>query len=178
VATHQNRHFIGGNIAILLCPAPNGKTFAVTIDKEDLPRVLAAGFWRVRNFSASRKGFVLYCQLTSKRNGPLLHRFILSAPDGVPVDHAHHRTLDNRKSEIRVVTHGLNTLNRAVTSDKENQTGYRGVIVRPNGRFSSRVRLNGKAHHLGTFPTAEEAGEAVRQFLIENGAEYAARRAS
>lgn len=116
--------------------------------------------------------FCLYCYATKGRRGNIyLHRFILSAQKGQVVDHERHRTLDNRKSEIRKCSQGLNQLNRCYGG--HGISGRRGVFWK-NGKWETRVTLEGKAHYLGRFDDPAVAGERVSQFLIEQGAEYAA----
>ena len=113
-----NRYFLGETIAILLCPAANGKVFGVTIDRSDLPRVLAVGTWRIANFDSANGRVNLYCYCKSKDRHIYLHRFILDAPKGVEVDHRHHRNFDNRKSQIRLASKSQNQRNRRDNWDK------------------------------------------------------------
>lgn len=110
----SNKALIGTSLAILMCPAPNGKMFGVTVDRADLERVQSAGFWRVANFGNGHKkgGFALYCYTLKNRRMVYMHRFLLDAPKGVTVDHAHHRNLDNRRTEIRLAPGGINQANR------------------------------------------------------------------
>lgn len=171
-----NRYAIGESIAVLFCPSSNHKIFAVTIDAEDLSRVVAAGPWSVSNFDA-RGGVKLYCHSTRRINGKMayLHRFLMDAPAdrAIEVDHIHNRSLDNRKGEMRLASKSLNQRNKG-RSGPVNRFGHRGVIATRSGTFSARVWINHKSKILGTFATPELAGERVRQYLIENGASYAA----
>lgn len=41
-----------------------------------------------------------------------LHRFLMDSPEGLIVDHINHQTLDNRRENLRVVTHSENMKNR------------------------------------------------------------------
>lgn len=41
-----------------------------------------------------------------------LHRLLTNCPDDMDVDHRNHNTYDNRKSNLRVVTHSQNSMNR------------------------------------------------------------------
>lgn len=54
-----------------------------------------------------------------------MHRIITNAPDGLEVDHINHNELDNRLSNLRVVSHQQNSLNR--TGNKKNKSGYKGL---------------------------------------------------
>ena len=108
----RNRVACGDTLAVLFCPASNGKLFGVTIDRADLERVQAKGFWRVANLHGFCGRFDLYCYTVVNRKNVYLHRFLMDAPAGKVVDHRHHRTLDNRKSQLRVCSQGDNLRNR------------------------------------------------------------------
>lgn len=167
------KYFLGETLAILLCPSSNGKTFAVTIDLEDLPRVLESGPWSVSNFDSANGGVKLYAHSTRRHaeGTRYLHRFITSAPSDrtLQVDHRFGRSLDNRKSELRIITRSLNQRNK-LHSGPPNRFGMRGVTLTRSGRFSARVWIDHKAKVLGTFDTPERAGQEVKEFLIEQGA--------
>jgi hypothetical protein len=112
-----NRHFVGESVAVIVCPAKRGLQFSVPIDRNDLERVLAAGFWRVANTYPGGKRFRLYAYTFIRENGErkrvYLHRFLTNAPVGAEVDHGNHRGTDNRRSEnLSVVTHRENMLNQ------------------------------------------------------------------
>lgn len=169
------RYFVGQTIAILLCPSSNGKVFAVTIDKEDLGRVLEAGPWSVSNFDKSHGRVRLYCHSTRRHPGGTvyLHRFVMNAQKGIEIDHIHNRTLDTRKSELRIASKSLNQRNKKQCGPA-NRFGLRGVMSTRSGRFSARVFVDGKSKILGTYDTPEQASERVREFMREQGAFYAA----
>ena len=111
-----NRFFLGQTLAVILCPAKGGRVFGVTVDKDDLPRVLNVGFWRVAN-TYPKHSFRLYAYTFVRENGErkrvYLHRFVTSAPAGTEVDHRNHRGTDNRKtSNLTVCTHADNMKNQ------------------------------------------------------------------
>lgn len=163
-----------GSTVILLCPSSNGKVFGVRIDAEDLGRVLEAGPWSVSNFDRAKGRVRLYCHSTRRTPG-YLHRFILNAPKGLEVDHSHNRSLDNSRSEIRLATKSLNQRNKG-QAGPPNRFGMRGVTPTRSGRYSARVWVDNKSKIIGTYDTPAEAAERVREFLVSQGAEYAAGR--
>lgn len=173
----QNRYAAGKNLAVLFCPAPNGKVFGVTIDRADLHRVLAAGHWCVHNFHSGRKNsqhFALYAFRNKKGGGAeLLHRFLLNNPKGKLVDHRNRRTLDNRRScSIRIATRSQNAINGRTRRDST--TGYRGVTPNPsNGTFRARIWIDGKRTTLGFFPNAVDAAKAYDAAALEHHGEFA-----
>lgn len=110
-----NKYVLGPSLAVLFCRATNGKVMGVTIDREDLDRVIAQGRWHVINVDETKGRVQLYCVCRVKGKTIYLHRFITNAPpksSGVEVDHIHLRTMDNRKSELRVATKSENQHNR------------------------------------------------------------------
>lgn len=76
------------------------------------------------------------------------------------IDHINGDRLDNRIANLRVVPNAINRQNmRRARSDS--QTGMMGVTQdKRRGNYFARVRLNGKTHHLGSFPNAQDAHAA------------------
>lgn len=93
-----------------------------------------------------------------------LHRFLLFAPKGVIVDHKNLNGLDNRLENLRLVTRGQNSQNRAVRA----QSGIKGVY-QVKDKYVSQIQVNGKNIYLGRFDFPEEAGErydeAAKQYF-------------
>ncbi len=91
-----------------------------------------------------------------RRNGPTskirMHRVIMNPPEGKYIDHINHDGLDNRRSNLRIVTTRENIMNM----ERGNSTGYLGV-KRHYDKFGAQIRINGKRIWLGRYDTAEEA---------------------
>ena len=85
-----------------------------------------------------------------------LHREILGLQRGDyrTADHRNHDTLDNRRKNLRIATNSQQQQNKR--TQKNNLLGIKGVSCR-KGRFIARIMVNGKALHLGSRRTAEEA---------------------
>lgn len=77
------------------------------------------------------------------------------------VDHINGVKEDNRLCNLREVDHQSNTQNR-LKAHSNNVSGILGVHKRKQ-RFMARILVNGSPHHLGTYPTAEEAHAAYLQ---------------
>lgn len=87
-----------------------------------------------------------------------LHRFLLEAPRHMQVDHINGDGLDNRRTNLRLVTPSQNQWNRG--KKQSSRTGYKGVTRGSNGRFLARIMHQNKQTHLGTFKTVEAASFA------------------
>jgi hypothetical protein len=91
------------------------------------------------------------------RKSIMMHREIMNPPDGLIVDHIHHDTLDNRRSELRIVTYSQNSRNK----NKE----IKGFSKRGNKyQVSISFTENGKRHniYIGVYAT-EEATEVYKE---------------
>lgn len=116
--------------------------------------------YRVVNYVArgeSREG---------RRYTVYLHREILGlslpweAQDGLEPDHINGDGLDNRRTNLRTLTHAENMQNRrrnAIASSR-----FRGVFWNPRlQKWGAKVVVRGRTHYLGLFPTEREAATAA-----------------
>ncbi len=91
-----------------------------------------------------------------------LHRFLLSPPREKFTDHINGNTLDNRRSNLRVVSKYQNTLNKKI--HKNNKSGYKGVVrinyTKRVKEWVARITVKGKQIYLGYYRTPEEAALA------------------
>lgn len=86
----------------------------------------------------------------------LLHRIILNCNDKRVVDHINGNTLDNRKSNLRIVTRTQNNMNKCIQSN--NTSGVTGVYFEnKSGRWYSQITVNDKTYNLGCFDNFEDA---------------------
>lgn len=93
----------------------------------------------------------------------LLHRLLLDPPSGMVIDHINGDTLDNRRSNLRVVTVGQNNQNLR-GARRGNASGIRGVTKHTQyDKWRARIRVDGKLHHLGVFDDIEEARRVVEE---------------
>lgn len=148
---HQNAQRIGVWVAI-------SRGCAALIDREDQDLVLA------HKWSATpkrRHGVGWYAASRIQRNGNrrtlLMHRLILGLTDGrIEVDHIHGDTLDNRRSQLRVCTHGQNAKNRG--KNPSNRSGYRGVHWdKQSQKWRAEIWSDGKHYRLGRFDRIDDA---------------------
>jgi hypothetical protein len=86
------------------------------------------------------------------------------------LDHVNRDRTDNRWVNLREATRVQNAIN---SKDKKNSTGYPGVQVTKEGRFSARVRVGNKRTHLGVYATVEEAAAVVMALRRDLHGEFA-----
>lgn len=98
----------------------------------------------------------------------LLHRLIMNAKKGQKVDHRNHDTLDNRKDNLRKVTHSQNMQNR-IGATALSSTGIRGVSITSSSTspYRATVYLHGVIVFQKRFRTIEEASKAVTEARLK-----------
>lgn len=102
----------------------------------------------------------------------MLHRFILSAPDGIEVDHKNRMPLDCRKSNLRFATRAQQMANTA--PGLKSKTGFRCVHPTPNaGTFYFAIKCGQKVVRESGFLSAESAARAHDVRVKELRGEFA-----
>lgn len=102
----------------------------------------------------------------------MMHKEILL--DASEIDHINRNGLDNRRSNLRPLSHSDNMRNKQKLQNTKSK--YRGVHPTNGGRSGSwmaRITINKKTIHLGSFKNEEQAAEAYKNAAIKYGvAEY------
>ena len=135
------------------------------LDHGDVP-LLGAHRWHLnRSKNAGQtQGYAV------DENEVRMHRVILglAVGDGKRVDHRNRNTLDNRRLNLRVVTHAENMRNRP--SARGSTSCYRGVHWdKRKNRWVGQVKTGGKKVFYKRFHDELEAAEAVYAFLTDLG---------
>jgi hypothetical protein len=134
------------------------------VDAEDYDEI-AKTRWHVGSNGYARHG-------TSGRDFKLMHRLLLGLERGDKrnVDHRNGNKLDNRRENLRVVTHAQNLQNRFSSSTA--LSAFRGVSFKREERWLAALTVDGVEHRLGRFPTEIEAALAVDAWRRENADYY------
>jgi len=115
---------------------------------------------------------VRFEQVNGKRRGVFMHRQIMQPPKDLEVDHINGDKLDNRRSNLRIVTRQQNRFNerpRKGTSSK-----YKGVSwYKQTRRWEAYIKINGKKKRIGYFNDEIEAALAYDRAARELFGEYA-----
>ncbi len=101
------------------------------IDVEDLERIKGYGWYATANVMGGYYAKAATRHEDGRRTNVYLHRLVANAPQGMQVDHINHDTLDNRKTNLRVVTKAENEQNRK-GAEVRNKLGIRNVSVTRN----------------------------------------------
>lgn len=136
-----------------LIPLTQGK-FAV-VDDDDYAWLSQWSWTAVK----PRKSRSWYAHMQDGRRTRALHRVIMGDPAGAEVDHVNGDGLDNRRENLRVVTHQQNTRNTRLR--RTSRSGYKGVSKAKHvDAYRARIFLDGKEVWLGYFKSAVEAARA------------------
>lgn len=92
-------------------------------------------------------------------------------PGQLQVDHIDGNRCNNTPGNLRLATHQQNALNSKTRA--HNISGVKGAKLTPSGKYQARIRLHGTTHYLGTYETAEEAGEAYKKAALGLHGEFA-----
>ena len=145
---------------------PLTRGYVATVDDEDFEavaalkwfacisgkRVYAMRLWRHPKGSPKSHGHTYMHRLVSERMG--------LDGDGLVIDHIDGNTLDNRRSNLRVVTVRENIRNQqgSISTSKH---GTPGIVKRTETRWEAWIRDgNVRKRYLGSFKTKELAVEA------------------
>lgn len=112
------------------------------------------------------RGYVVrpYRDANGKKHSLYLHQMVLNKSRGLVIDHINHNKLDNRKSNLRLVTVSENVHN---SQRKLPPSGYRGVYKFKNeSRWMARIQVRKELIHLGSFDSPEKASEAYEAFRL------------
>jgi hypothetical protein len=167
-----NDYKIMGDTTIIYIKQRNDKIHEVLIDTEDLERIIALNLrWGVCWYKKIKS---YYCRATRYKFLHLyLHKFILGTDSCVdfPIDHINHNTLDNRKSNLRMVSKFDNIKNRS-GKNSNNKSGYRNVCL-VDGWWIVQIQINGKNTRLGKFEDVHEAGKFAEEMRKKYYGEFA-----
>jgi len=139
-----NEYEIRGDITAIKLRRKDGTEPETIIDTADYEKVKEAHITWYAGHRQNRESYVQghMPPLNGKRKSISLHGFLMECPDGMVIDHFNHDTLDNRRSNLRVVTSGQNGQNRKLLST--NLSGYRGVSWDPKKEKWRVCVINGE----------------------------------
>jgi len=137
-------------------------------------------YYRLRKYNwylcGNGKNFYAFTNVkinSGKTKMVAMHRLIVNPPHHLLVDHRNNVTLDNRRENLRCATHSQNACNRPKINSKTSSK-YIGVYFeKRTGRWTSKIRVNGKRLWLGRFVDEREAAKAYDREAIKYHGEFA-----
>ncbi len=136
----------------------------VLIDDEDQVKIQSYNWFL---WSTKRHyGIYVIGRLKDKRTQPIrLHRLILNAEVGQIVDHINGNPLDNRKSNLRIVTSTVNNQNARKRKDGVSSK-FKGVSYSASERkWKCQIQINKQKIHLGVYLSEIEAAKTYNRAL-------------
>lgn len=125
--------------AYMKCINTQGRMFIFDEDDFDI--------LKLHKWYFDKQGYA-YTQILHKR--VTAHRLILNADSKFEVDHINQLKYDNRKCNLRLVTHQHNCVN--VGLQRNNTTGVKGVTFdRQTQKYRAYIKVDGKLKHLGRY---------------------------
>lgn len=138
----------------------------VIIDRIDL-KTFAEATWYIVESKGQSKYLRANVRVDGVKRTIGFHQLIMGIGTSLEVDHINNNGLDNRRANLRLVTHQKNMLN---------QPKRRGCFSRFVGvykcnrsrRFYTQVRVDGKGKTIGRFDSEIEAAVAYNNYVLEN----------
>ena len=164
--------FFGGKEPVALIPivASGGRVVAHALVDGATEARLSRWVWHL-----STNGYAI--RWTSRRSGRrrvvMMHREVLALPDEAyldrETDHVNRNKLDNRRMNLRLVTHQENQQNHSPAGRAGSTSRFRGVYWDANDRcWRAQIRVRGRKISLGSFADEVEAGDAARSARAEH----------
>lgn len=124
--------------------------------------------WRLSNRGYAVRG--------ERKNGIyktiFIHRELLATPEGFITDHINGDCLDNRRSNLRVVTHRQNAMNRQ--KDVKTISQFKGVsFYKKLNKWGAHIFHNNRLRYLGLFEQEHHAALAYDLWAKELFGPYA-----
>ena len=142
------------------CTMKNGASFI--FDIEDM-EVVQSHTWSVA------RGHV---RTTIDGRSVYLHQLLLGRSRDREIDHINGDKMDNRRCNLRPVTHAQNNQNKGLRRDST--TGYKGVCFdKRSGKYLAYINANGKRTYLGLFDDKLSAAYAYDTAALQLHGEYA-----
>lgn len=138
------------------------------IDKEDLSELSKYKFHIDKGYVSTSKWIKEEKRVKHFR----IHNILMAPSQGLEVDHINGDPLDNRKENLRIVTHSQNMMNSKIS--KNNTSGYKGVSFNiARNKWQVHIMDNKKEKCVGYFNNKIEAAKVYNQEALKYYGEFA-----
>lgn len=141
----------------------------VLFDLEDLQKLQKLNLPWHSGWVPNIQNYYIMATQRYKENGKHIQKtlylniIVTEPPEGMKVDHINHNTLDNRKSNLRIISNEENIKNRK-SRNSNNTTGYRNVsYIKKLGKYIVQLQIDGTNKRLGEFDDVNEAGQFAEE---------------
>lgn len=153
-------------------PLTQGK-YAI-VDPDDYDRLSKYKWYAIRCKNTYYAGRHSRTCKDGKRIYIRMHREVLKPPRGFLIDHINRHGWDNRKANLRIVTHAQNILNRSYTKPKTAPSKYKGVTWhKPQRKWAVQICYNNIHKNVGYFHDEIEAAKAYDAAARKHHGEFA-----
>lgn len=157
----RNKYEIRGDVTAIFIESDTFGNHEVLIDTKRLNDI-KTNFSHLNLYRDWNTHYV-WCYTPGSKTKIMLHRFLMNAPLDMVVDHINRNGLDNRASNLRVVTRAENNQNRR-GAQRNSKSQIRGVYWhKASGKWAAQIKFNSKTTHLGTYVNKEDAISAVKE---------------
>jgi hypothetical protein len=166
----KNKYIIDGDITYIILEKRNGEILTAKIDTKDLDKLKDFKYKWFAGYAKNTGTY--YAQATvylgiidgkPKYTTISMQKYLMDSKDGEEIDHINHDTLDNRRSNLKVITTQKNSLNRK-GANKNSKTGIRNVIwSERDKKYIVQLQINGKNTVIGMFDNIEDAAKCAEE---------------
>lgn len=130
------------------------------VDDEDYPLLSQYRWWLKWNGRGPNMYPATYVR--GHKNKVVVHRMLMSPPDGYEIDHIDGNELNNQRSNLRIVSRSQNNLNQHRKRTYRRMTSrYIGVCWGARERkWRATITIGGKQKYLGTYHNEFDAVNA------------------
>lgn len=152
----RNEYLVTDTSAYIIFRKSNGCIkFKCPIDKEDIEK-MAPHRWDVTTFHGNSR----YVREFKDHKVLFLHRFLLNPKPGEIIDHINRNGLDNRRSNLRIVSASENSVNSKTSSS----TGEKNIYFHSNA-YQVEIIRHYQRVFIKSYSTLEEAVKGRDEFL-------------
>jgi len=150
----------------------NGEGKYAIVDNDDFEKVSRLSWWYSKGYACHTQHIKVDDNGKQIQKTIWMHRLIAGTPDGLFTDHINTDRLDNRKSNLRVVTLAQNNCNLPLR--KTNKSGFKGVYWdKTRSKWFAYIRHNKVMYALGRYDNKIDAALAYNRSAIKLHKEYA-----
>lgn len=161
----KNEYIRSENFVTIILKNRKGERYECYVDNSDFERILELDLsWHLLWSRTTKSYYTKATEYHGLINGKpkyktvLMHRILTDCPRNMTVDHLNYNTLDNRRSNLEVVSLLENNKNRQNKANRNSQTGVRHVTYDKICRkYVVQFYINGKNTQMGRFDTLDEA---------------------